>query len=75
MTDNPQYPIDLPEPLQEGEGSWEWGKCWLYCLREVAWVTWIGPVKSAGSDSVPMYACAECIEILHKKVWTELLSK
>ena len=42
---------------------WVTGRCWLYCQRQGAEVTWIGPVHHDGTHA-PMYACDPCLRIL-----------
>ena len=43
---------------------WVTGRCWLYCRRPDALVTWIGPVHHDGAHA-PMHACdPPCLRIL-----------
>lgn len=56
------------------QDTWGQGPCWLWCGRTDTWVTWIGPVKSEGLEA-PMFACADCLERLHKRVWETILQQ
>jgi hypothetical protein len=48
---------------------WVTGRCWLYCQRPDAVVTWIGPVHHDGAHA-PMHACARCLRVLADLVHT-----
>jgi hypothetical protein len=49
--------------MTPSRARWVIGRCWLYCQRPDAVVTWIGPVNHNGREA-PMYACQPCLDIL-----------
>lgn len=62
-------------PAQTDDNNpWRTGRCWLYCRRLKARVVWIGPAEKPGVE-LPMYACAQCLEILDEIVREETTLK